>query len=177
MADILSKISIVSFALAAVFFALAVLFWFKFGIPTIIGDLSGRTAKKSIAKMRNKNEKTGKKIFRPSSVNIERGKVTDIMKDSEKLNKDSVKRIEEIPETNILKENQLDNLNMDMTEVLNANEETCILSEKEIELEEFEDNATTLLNDNTINYISQLKQDIDFKIIDEVVIIHTEEVI
>lgn len=177
MADILSTISIVSFVLAAVFFALAVLFWVKFGIPSIIGDLSGKTAKKSIAKMRNKNEKTGKKIFRPSSVNLERGKLTDIMKGSEKLNKDYIKKSEERPETSILQENQIDNLDVNMTELLDHNEWTDILSEKEIELEEIDDNSTTLLNDNTVNYINKGEKVVDFKMLDEVLIIHTDEVI
>ena len=57
MAEILSIISTSSFVLAALFLALAIFFWFKFGIPAIIGDLSGRTAKKSIAQMRENNEK------------------------------------------------------------------------------------------------------------------------
>ena len=79
MAEILSRISGISFGLAIVFFLMAVFFWFKFGILTIIGDLSGRTARKSIAKIRENNEKSGKKNYRPSRINVERGKLTERM--------------------------------------------------------------------------------------------------
>ena len=48
MAETLSILSIVSFAVAGASFMLAVFFWFFFKIPTVIGDLSGRTARKSI---------------------------------------------------------------------------------------------------------------------------------
>lgn len=65
MADILFRISNISLGLAAGFLFLSVLLWFVFGIPGIIGDLSGRTAKKSIAKMRENNEKTVAKTYRP----------------------------------------------------------------------------------------------------------------
>lgn len=36
-----------------------------FKIPIVIGDLSGRTAKKSIERMRLNNEKTGNKSYKP----------------------------------------------------------------------------------------------------------------
>jgi len=81
MAEILSTVSIVSFALAAVFIVLVVVFWIRFGILGIIGDLSGRTAKKSIAKMRENNEKTGKKPFRTNSINVEGGKLSGRVKE------------------------------------------------------------------------------------------------
>lgn len=57
MADTLSVISLVSFIVSGICFLLAVFFWFKFRILTIIGDLSGRTAQKSIERMRSYNEK------------------------------------------------------------------------------------------------------------------------
>lgn len=56
-AEILSLVSKVTFALAVVFLVVTLFFFFKFRIIRIIGDLSGRTAKKSIAKMRAENEK------------------------------------------------------------------------------------------------------------------------
>lgn len=61
MAQVLSIISIISFIVAGLAFLLAVFFWFKFKIPSVIGDLSGRTARKSIAKMRQNSENAGKK--------------------------------------------------------------------------------------------------------------------
>lgn len=77
MAETLSILSVVFFVLAGVFFALAVFLWFFFKIPGVIGDLNGRTARKSIAKMRENNEKSGKKTYRSSPTNLQRGKLTD----------------------------------------------------------------------------------------------------
>lgn len=53
MAELLSTLSIVFFVVAGVAFVLAVFLWFFFRIPKVVSDLSGRTAKKSIARMRN----------------------------------------------------------------------------------------------------------------------------
>jgi len=58
MAETLSTLSIISFVLAVIALALAIVFWFFFDIPTVIGDLTGRTARKTIAKMRAENEKS-----------------------------------------------------------------------------------------------------------------------
>lgn len=66
-AEILSLISTISFVIAAISFALAVFFWFSFKIPSVIGDLSGRTAKKSIARMRASNERAGGQGYKPSA--------------------------------------------------------------------------------------------------------------
>ena len=87
MADTLQTLSIISFAVAAVCFVLAIFLWFFFKIRTVIGDLSGRTARKSIAQMRAANEKSGVKSYQESKTNAERGKVTATMPDSGKINK------------------------------------------------------------------------------------------
>lgn len=77
MAQIYQTISIVTFSLAAVSLILAVVLWFKFDIWKIIGDLSGRTAKKSIEHMRSANEASGRKSYRPTPVAESRGKLTE----------------------------------------------------------------------------------------------------
>ena len=59
MAQIYTVISMVSFVLAGVFLLISCFLWFKFNIYKIVGDLSGRTAKKGIEKMRKKNEEAG----------------------------------------------------------------------------------------------------------------------
>ena len=81
MAETLQTLSIISFAVAAACFVLAIFLWFFFKIPTVIGDLSGRTARKSIAQMRAANEKSGVKSYKESKTNAERGKVTATMPD------------------------------------------------------------------------------------------------
>lgn len=85
MAEILSIVSIVAFVIAGISMGLAVFFWFFFRIPSVIGDLSGRTARKSIARMRENNEKTGKKTYHTGAINRERGKLTDTMPQTAKV--------------------------------------------------------------------------------------------
>ena len=67
MADTLSTLSIVFFVVGGVCFALAVFFWFFFKIPGVIGDLTGKTARKNIAKIREENEKKSNRAPRDSS--------------------------------------------------------------------------------------------------------------
>lgn len=61
MAEVLSTISLIAYIAAAAAFAGAVFCWVKFKIPQVFGDLSGRTARKSIERMRTENARTGKK--------------------------------------------------------------------------------------------------------------------
>lgn len=175
MARILLIVSTVSFVLAGVFLVLAGLLWIKFGILNIIGDLSGRTAKKSIAKMRENNEKIGKKSFKPSFVNLGRGKLTDTMKGSEKLNKSDLKEYEEQPETGILAENKINGLYGSMTDILEDNNVTELLGEKEAEI--LDNNTTALLNEDVEDHLKKVTSIVDFKIIDEVILVHTDEFI
>ena len=52
MAETLSMLSIISFIVAGVALAVAIFLWIFFKIPRVIGDLSGRNARKSIASVR-----------------------------------------------------------------------------------------------------------------------------
>lgn len=56
MAETAAIVSNVSFVIAAICLILAVFFWFQYDILSVIGDLSGRNARKSIAQMRACNE-------------------------------------------------------------------------------------------------------------------------
>lgn len=84
MADTLTTVSYISFAASGIFLAIAAIVFFVFRIPSVMGDLSGRNAKKSIQRMRKDNEKTGKKSYRPSSTNAARGKITETIKNIKK---------------------------------------------------------------------------------------------
>lgn len=59
MAELLVKISYIAFAGAVVCLILAVILFIKFKIPTVIGDLSGKNAKKAIQQMRETNSQKG----------------------------------------------------------------------------------------------------------------------
>ena len=62
MAEGLFLISRISFIGAGICLVLAVFLWFRLGIPAVFGELSGRTARKSIAKMRENNKRSGKQL-------------------------------------------------------------------------------------------------------------------
>ena len=159
MAETLSTLSFISFLLAGVFFILGVFLWFFFHIPAVIGDLTGRTARKSIAQMRAVNEKTGAKKYRESKTNLARGKLTDSMSDS-------TKRKDTKPETGLLVENRAKRL---------KTEETGLLSEEATGLL-VDENETALLG------VGEQKREIRGKaekltMLEDVMIIHTDEVI
>lgn len=92
MASVLKIVSIVLFALAAVCLAFAVFAFITFKIPNVIGDLTGRNARKSIEKMRDANEKGGKKSYRPHPIASDRGTLTEPIKQSKKESKNFLKR-------------------------------------------------------------------------------------
>ena len=150
MADTLHTISIVSFVLAGLFVSLAITLWFVFKIHNVIGDLSGRNAKKSIALMRQNNEKSGDKSYKASAKNAERGKLTETMK--------GLKENEANEETGLLKENIVHSYETEATGLLNEVEETESLESSQI-----------LLN----RPVSTVR----IKLVDEKMLIHTEEVI
>lgn len=68
MAEKLFTVSTALFVLAAVFLIIAIILWIKFKIPDIVGDLTGKTAKKSIALMRESNAKKNDRVFRLNMV-------------------------------------------------------------------------------------------------------------
>ena len=166
MAETLSTLSIISFIAAAVFFAVAVFLWFFFGIPSVIGDLNGRNARKSIARMRATNERTGVKTYKQSKINEERGKITDTMRESGMIKKTRNNTDQVNPETGLLFEN---------TAETSASEGTAILSDESTGLL-VDDGATMPLSDTA----SVQRKPVGGKklnMIEEVILIHTEEVI
>lgn len=174
MAETLSTLSIISFAVAGVCFAIAVFFFFFFKIPTVIGDLSGKTARKSIAKMRAANEKTGNKSYKESKTNLNRGKVTDTMHNFGKTSKKVSANNGTNPETGLLNENKA---------VKNVSEETALLDD---EATGFLDDETTGLLvdadataplDNQVQSVSKRTGGKKLVMIDEVMLVHTDEVI
>ena len=149
----------------------AIFFWFFFGIPTVIGDLSGRTARKSIAKMRAANEKMGVKVYKESKTNAERGKLTGTMQDSKKLTKQSAD--DGKPETGLLADNKADGLESEETGMLD--EATGILEGETTGLL-IDENATALL-DASVNQTPVRVGGKKLEMLDEVIFIHTDEVI
>lgn len=171
-AEILSLVSLISYILAGICLVLAVFFWFFFKIPGVIGDLSGRTARKSIEKMRQANERTGNKSYRASATNAARGKLTDTMQHSSKLKKAKVPPQEPAesadgrPETGLLVENKADAVITDETAALDLGETTGML---------IDDEATMALNVEAAP--ARRSGGKKLTMIEEVILIHTDEVI
>lgn len=63
--------------LAVLSLIIAIILFFVLKIPSVIGDLTGSTARKAIENIRNQNESSGDKTYKSSAVNRERGKLTD----------------------------------------------------------------------------------------------------
>lgn len=166
MAELLSTLSIVSFAIAGICFVVLIFFWFFFKIPKVIGDLSGTTAKKSIAKMRSANEKSGSKGYRESKINAERGKLTDTMRHSRNFqNAQNVGK--ERPDTGLLNENYVEQLFTETNGILNSDTTGLLIDEE----------ATDSLSNPKPNIPIKRDVEIKLKILEEVILIHTEEVI
>lgn len=72
-------LSTIAFGVAALCFAIAIYLLFRFKIIKIINDLSGRTARKTISKIREQNEQSGSKFYGPHAAAEQRGKITDKM--------------------------------------------------------------------------------------------------
>ena len=200
--EILSTISLVSFVIAGISFLLAVFFWFRFNILVVIGDLSGRTARKSIEKMRANNEKTGNKSYKPSKTNLGRGKLTDAMPESDKLTEKLKQRFvpaDEQVETGLLDENMVIMFEREQTALLTENEETGLL-QNEVHYDEMEtdllqtdvlvasmeseetgllveEEETGLLNENMVESRTLEVGNIKFVLLEEVMLTHTNETI
>lgn len=140
--------------------ALAIFFWFKFGIPAVIGDLSGRTARKSIARMREENERSGNKSHRPSVVNRERVAITNPIPSGKTASGNDL-------ETGILSENRAENYDSEQTALLTENEETALL---------VDDNETAPL-EAVAEQIIVRSGGKKLKLLEEVMLVHTDEVI
>lgn len=76
--------------LCGIMLVLSVILFILLKVPKIIGDLSGRTAKKAIKSIREQNEASGDKYHKASSFNESRGRLTDSLSKSGQLhNKNS----------------------------------------------------------------------------------------
>ncbi len=167
MAETLSMISKISFVAAGICLVVAIILFIRFKIPNVIGDLSGKNARKSIEQMRLLNEKSGTKSYKPSKKNIERGKLTETMHGLDKTEKIKNKQDNERPETGLLKENKI---------VFSKEQETELLIDEEATELLQDENETVLLGD-AVKEISERNKGMPIHILDEVILVHTNEMI
>ena len=182
MAETFNFISIISFIVALIFVVLAVVIWFVFKIPSVIGDLSGRTAKKTIENLRKYNDKPAGNLYKPSSTNNSRTKLTDTMEQDKK--KPDSKEIHY--ETGLLNDNKVEQYEGEETGILLDDETTGMLSDANAtELLIDEEETGILTDDNTEETFEEDKEEEDLikrrdsklTMIDETIYIHTDEVI
>lgn len=136
--ELLNTLSLAAYITAGVLLLVAIALFFLLNVPKLIGDISGSTAKKAIEAIRQQNENTGDKAYKPSPVNAARGKLTDKISPSGKLERRTSgmsisAQTEKFDTTELLKAAQA-------TTLLNIGNETTVLNQSE-------SGATTLLSD------------------------------
>lgn len=166
MAETLSLISNIAFVAAGICLIVAIIVFIRFKIPVVIGDLSGRNARKSIEQMRIFNEKSGNKSYKSSENNLKRGKITETMQEIAGISRNDNKHNER-PETGLLEENAI---------YLQKEEETDLLVNEEVTGILEDENSTQLLDDDIKKFFTR-KGGITIQILEEVMLVHTNEVI
>lgn len=83
--ELLQNLSLAAYIIAGVLLLISIAMFFLLDVPKLYGDISGRTAKKAIEAIRQQNEETGNKAYKPSAVNEARGKLTDKITPSGRL--------------------------------------------------------------------------------------------
>lgn len=158
MADSLHTLSIVFFGIAIGFVILAIIFWFVFKIPRVIGDLSGKNAQKSIARMRQNNEKSGNKFYKANEKNVARERFVGAAKELESS--------DDKGGTGLLNENLAKGYEEEATGLL-VDESTELLG----------DSGETASLDETAAHRNRPPSSVVIGMTEEVMMIHTEEII
>lgn len=159
-----------------VLFAVTVALFFLLRIPKVVSDLSGRTAKKAIEDIRRQNEQSGDKTYRSSAVNLERGKLTDKITKSGRLQPREQSPFGTGTITEKISTQKLPAESAETT-VLPASEETTVLQTPEAltpaigETTVLEAGETTLLTETAAPTSAA------FSIAYEITFLHTEEII
>lgn len=145
--------------LAVLMLIVSVVLFFVYKIPSVVGDLTGRTARKAIEDIRNQNESSGNKVYKTSHVNRQRGKLTDKISPSGNLIKNHSEAIGGAMSTEKISTQELPT---EETTVLDVANETTVLDNVISE-------ETTVLAVENMSEVFQIEYEITF--------IHTEEVI
>ena len=158
-------------ALAGLCLVVAVILFFVLKIPSVIGDLTGSTARKAIENIRNQNESSGDKTYKSSAVNRERGKLTDKISPTGTLIKNPTDLMGGAMATTKIGTQQL------AAEAQQAYETTLLentVSNETTVLNSENSGETTVLDQNTNNVVEGVNS---FAIEYEITFIHTDEVI
>ena len=177
MANTLSNLSVVAFILAGVFFVGAIVLFIVLKIPKVIDYFTNRSAKKSVQQMVSSSGASKIASFQTSPGNKARGKTTEQVdippppkKKTGKLQNASPQPPSsgERPETGLLAEKENHTAYLDPTEELVLDLAT--------ETESLDEQATSVLPE-TIEKVAGNRPKIEMIKIDEVILIHTNEVV
>ena len=145
--------------LAGIMLVVSVCVFFRLKIPSVIGDLTGSNARKAIENIRKQNARAGEKMYRPSLVNQERGRITDKMSPSGRIMNSLLSPSVNILETEKISTQKLhaqagsDKAAVQIDNGVSGNETTILGQERD-------PNATTVLgNDHRANETTVLSQD------------------
>ncbi len=166
-------LSSVAYIISGISFIVAIFLFFFFKIPAVISDISGRTAKKSIAKMRAENEENSLKHYKESRNKTRLNKKTVTTVRKEKTNKKEDFADENRPETGLLDENRAHIYEPAATALLNK---AIVNVQKETSDLLIEDNETMLLDSSGQNY-PVYPGGKKLEMIDEIIFVHTDDVI
>ena len=140
--DLLQNISLISFIVAGVFLLLSLVLFFLLDVPKIIGDLSG----KAIESIRQQNEDSGDKAYKPSPVNLSRGKLTDKISQSGHLVHNS-NPLGVAVGTEELSQDKINKVGNETTLLSQSGNETTILSSNETTILSSGSSETTVLSE------------------------------
>ena len=157
-------ISTISFALAILFFIISLIFFLRFDIWRVIGELSGRTAKKSIERIKASGEAASGKNQEGLQLFFSKGRISEALGNLG-ANKKANGSAKELPANN----EAVYTGGTNITEDLPDEYSTEILMEA---LEE-ESVGTELLTPEK----ESSRLPVEIKVIEEVTIIHTQDVI
>lgn len=133
--ELLQTLSLISYVAAGLLLLISIALFFILDIRKVVGDISGVTARKAIENIRQQNEASGNKAYKPSPINAERGRLTDKITESGRL-VPQFKSIGGSPGTEKIETFNLDS-QANETTVLNAiSGETTLLQPNEMSVSE-----------------------------------------
>lgn len=199
-------IAIVGFSVSGIALITSIVLFIILRIPAVIGDLTGRTSARETKAWREANAASGDKLHKPSAVNVERGKLTEKVQEtqmsggakalvhkSKRLDKTGSARLHSRKKQDEVSEELTKNEEKQTTETLSSNvseidiekqrktdilvqEGTAVLDEA-VAIEINESARTgTTVLNETELFVEESGLE-DFKLTKSIVITHTDEVI
>lgn len=193
MASTLSNISLILLVASGVLFVTAVLIFIVMRIPTVISDLSGRTARKAIEKMRSANIKKGPSSNNYSNKGSSNAVIKDEPFDKEYKKEKQKETLKEKKEKELLEKKKAEKKNLKQklnignkyaeTGIIGDNKQNGVSMAAETEL--LQSNETELLESNEtlpLDYVeekpeTQVRKGVSMQMIDEITLVDSDEVI